>query len=429
MQVLSTNLLATKINHISEVHSRNISNSIEKMSTGLRVNSAADDVGSIGIISKMRSIEKGIEASIRNVADAISMSRVGDDAIKNQISILQKVRELSVQAANGVLAPSDRQLISSQVIQLLEESNSISLNTNFNGHEILNAQPAEVGASISLSLPTEVTWTHHIVSDGAGGAKIINEDGNDPFDYSIGPTDYFYSHYNKDFLENINNNYPAITTMLGADSDDIVVVDRIPYCSSKGVDGLTTYDGTPSSYDNGYIAGASWASGAHDMFTVTGTIPISEIGKSFTVTYKSSSVYAHIENPAQDNVQIQTGFMEGDYQVFKFVNTTNSNIGVDSVDLSTATTSQGAISIISEALDYLNTQRAHFGQKNNSFSNTIDGLNSQKISNSNAKETISGTDYTSEISQLSSAQILSEAATAMLQQAQGIPKRLLSLLQ
>jgi len=429
MQVLSTNILTTKINHLSEVNTRNINNSIEKISTGSRVNSAADDVGSIGIISRMKSIENGIESSIRNVTDAISMSEVGDDSIKNQISILQKAREISVQASNGVLGSYDRQLLSSQIDQLLDENNSIALNTNFNGHKILNARPAEVGASIRVYVSSEVTWTHHIVSDGAGGAKIVNEDGNDPFDKAYGVTDYFYSHFNKDFLEKLNNKYPAIATTLGADSDDIVVVDNLGWCSSKGADGTTGYYGGAGSYDNGYIAGASWAIGSHDYFARPNAIPTSEIGKSFTVTYSSSYVYAHIENPALENVQIQTGFREGDSELFQFVNTTNSNLGVDSVDLSTTSSSQDAISIISEALDYLNKQRSHFGQKNNSFSSTIDNLNYQKISNSNAKMTIGDTDYTSEISQLSSSQILSKGAIAMLQQAQGIPKRILSLLQ
>ena len=108
------------------------SKSLEKLSSGLRINKAADDAAGLAISEKMRSQIRGLDMAERNTLDAISLIQTGEGALNEVHSILQRMRELSVQGANGTLEESDRHAIQSEMDQLTLEVNRIADTTQFN---------------------------------------------------------------------------------------------------------------------------------------------------------------------------------------------------------------------------------------------------------------------------------------------------------
>ena len=114
------------------------SKSLEKLSSGLRINKAADDAAGLAISEKMRSQIRGLDMAERNTLDAISLIQTGEGALNEVHSILQRMRELSVQAANGTLEDDDKTAIQSEINQLIDEVDRIAETTQFNSQNLLD---------------------------------------------------------------------------------------------------------------------------------------------------------------------------------------------------------------------------------------------------------------------------------------------------
>ncbi|GHS94735.1 hypothetical protein AGMMS50276_08090 [Synergistales bacterium] len=157
---------------------------IRNLSTGLRINSAADDAAGLGISEKMRSQIRGIDQALRNAQDGISMIQTAEGALTEVHSILQRIRELSVQAANGTLTSNDRQHIQHEVDQLKDEINRIAKTTQFNKKKLLNGSLNFLGSTsddlVSLVQSTAMTQQPNVsanykitVSAESGEAEIL----------------------------------------------------------------------------------------------------------------------------------------------------------------------------------------------------------------------------------------------------------------
>src|SRR3954467_11963830 len=123
------------------------SKSLEKLSSGLRINKAADDAAGLAISEKMRSQIRGLDMAERNTLDAISLIQTGEGALGEVHSVLQRMRELSVQASNGTLAAEDKTAIQSEITQLIAEVNRIAGNTEFNNKNLLDGLVDTVGGA------------------------------------------------------------------------------------------------------------------------------------------------------------------------------------------------------------------------------------------------------------------------------------------
>ena len=125
--------------------------SINKLSTGLRINSAADDAAGLAISEKMRAQIRGLDQAVRNSQDGISMIQTGEGALNEPHSILQRMRELSVQSANDTLTQQDRSYIQDEVEQLKQEIDRISTTTQFNKKKLLDGSAAVLWSSDNLA--------------------------------------------------------------------------------------------------------------------------------------------------------------------------------------------------------------------------------------------------------------------------------------
>jgi flagellin len=134
------------------------SKSMEKLSSGLRINRAADDAAGLAISEKMRAQTRGLAQAQRNSLDGISLVQTSEGALNEMHSILQRVRELAVQRANGTLSTSDQSAIDTEVGQLTAELTRINTNTKFNGLDVMSGSfTFQVGANANESISLSIT--------------------------------------------------------------------------------------------------------------------------------------------------------------------------------------------------------------------------------------------------------------------------------
>jgi flagellin len=149
---INTNIPAMISYNALNVTNRSLQKSIQRLSTGLRINSAADDAAGLAISEKMRAQYRGLDQATSNAQDGISMIQTAEGALNETHSILQRMRELSVQAANDTLTQEDRSYIQLEVDELKEEITRISTTTQFNKKQLLDGSAAVLWSSSSLGL-------------------------------------------------------------------------------------------------------------------------------------------------------------------------------------------------------------------------------------------------------------------------------------
>lgn len=150
--VINNNMSAMFANRQLGNTQLDVNRSIERLSSGMRVNRAADDASGLAVSEKMRSQIRGLNQAERNINDGISFIRTTEGNLQNSQDILQRVRELAVQSANGVYSAEDRLMIQVEVSQLVAEVDRIASQAQFNGMNMLNGSLAEGGAEGGLTL-------------------------------------------------------------------------------------------------------------------------------------------------------------------------------------------------------------------------------------------------------------------------------------
>ena len=150
--IINHNMNALNAHRNMGVNNTNAGKSMEKLSSGLRINRAGDDAAGLAISEKMRGQIRGLEQSSRNAADGISMIQTAEGALNETTNILQRMRELSIQAANDTNAESDREAIQTELVALQKEITRIADTTKFNGKDLINTKASmniQVGANAS----------------------------------------------------------------------------------------------------------------------------------------------------------------------------------------------------------------------------------------------------------------------------------------
>ena len=151
MNSINTNMSAMAAQQNMQKQNKELDDAMARLSSGLRINSAADDAAGSAIASKMEAQVRSLDVAIRNSYDAISMTQTAEGALGEMENILQRVRELSVQAANSTLSVTDREMIQSEVDALVNELDAISNNTHFNNVKLLDGSNADVVFQIGMN--------------------------------------------------------------------------------------------------------------------------------------------------------------------------------------------------------------------------------------------------------------------------------------
>ncbi|MFA6116643.1 MAG: flagellin [Sphingomonas sp.] len=178
MTVIGTNVAALRATNASNAASKALQTSIERLSTGKRINSAKDDAAGSAIASSLTSQIKGQSQAIRNANDGISLAQTADGALGEVTNILQRIRELSVQSASGTYSDDDRTNLQVEVTELASQLSDITSKSNFNGVTLFGASDVAVNIQTGSASDDQVTLTITALDlDDVGDIDISDADG------------------------------------------------------------------------------------------------------------------------------------------------------------------------------------------------------------------------------------------------------------
>ena len=186
MTVIGTNISALRAQNGSRVAQTGLQTAVERLSTGMRINSAKDDAAGLAISTRMTSQVRGLAVAIRNASDGISMAQTAEGALGEVTNMLQRIRELAVQASNGTLSDSDRASLQTETNQLLSEINNVSRTANFNGLKLLDGSIQDLklqtgvnqGETVAISMASVSTNDLGLTSGGKPGQVISGRVGD-----------------------------------------------------------------------------------------------------------------------------------------------------------------------------------------------------------------------------------------------------------
>ncbi|NDL62593.1 FliC/FljB family flagellin [Acerihabitans arboris] len=360
-QVINTNSISLIAQNNLNKSQSSLSTAIERLSSGLRINSAKDDAAGQAISNRFTSNINGLTQASSNANDGISLAQTTEGALDEVNDNLQAIRTLTVQSQNGTNSASDLQSIQDEISQRLDEVNRISEQTQFNGVSVLDGSKSSVSIQV-----------------GANDGQTITID-----------------------LQAIN------TSTLGLDKFNV-----------DGPSGTTTAvatDGT-AKYNSTAITAVSLKDSAGAA--VTGTLQTDANGNYFVDTgaTDASGAETYYKLTANDmSIDSTTGAL---------------TVTVDnSADNTTTAATTDPLTTLDKALSTVDDMRSNLGAVQNRFDSTINNLSSTTSNLSEAQSRIQDADYATEVSNMSKAQILQQAGTSVLAQANQVPQTVLSLLQ
>jgi flagellin len=492
-----------------------LSQSMERLSSGMRINSAKDDAAGMQIATRLSSQISGLGVAQRNANDGISMAQTAEGALQSSTDILQRMRDLSLQSANGSNSTSDREALQKEVTALQAELTRISDTTTFGGQKLLSgsygtqqfqvgsdsnqtigvtlnsAAAADIGltgkgftlaaiAGFSGASETAKTFTTNdtlsittggktnnlTLTTGMSAADLAGQVNTTEGVFGVGATTQVaiggFGATNTTATDVIKLNVAgieitataagtgdgtvtalnaaidtataealaakgitaSIVAATGNTGDDLLVftnstgdnIDVTMEITGGATDGLA---GTVSAFDGtAIIAGGT---------TTTAGISTA-VSKSSTITGRLDVSNAVLD---VDNATLNvtgTGTLNGAATSNAVLDTSTSLSSIADVDISTTGGSQSAIDIIDAALQQIGNERAELGATQNRFSQTISNLANIQENASASRSRIEDTDYATETAVMTKNQILQQAGTSILAQANQLPQAALSLL-
>ena len=390
--VINTNAMSLNAQRNLTASGNSLATSIQRLSSGLRINSAKDDAAGLAISERFTTQIRGLDVATRNANDGISLTQTAEGAMVEIGNNLQRIRELAVQSANATNDQTDRDALQAEVDQLLSEIDRVAKQTNFNGTKLLDGSfggnlfqiGADAGQTIAIdgiidantaslggvdfasgTLTTAVTTGKGVAITGM---KITGTDGKE---VTLGD----------------------ITVAAGKDDDETqantakaIAAEVNKHLDQTGV--LATVDGADVKFDSiradtdgkVAVAGGTWKDSDGGSITAP------------TVTVATARSFA------------------GD------------------IDIGSVAGAQQAMSLADKALEVVNNSRAQMGAIQNRFSSTVANLSATSENLAASRSRIRDTDYAKETAELTRTQILQQAGTAMLAQANSAPQSVLSLL-
>ncbi|HHA2860935.1 flagellin [Stenotrophomonas maltophilia] len=389
-QVINTNTMSLNAQRNLSTSGSSLATTIQRLSSGSRINSAKDDAAGLAISERFGTQIRGTDVAIRNANDGISLAQVAEGSLTEIGNNLQRVRELSVQASNATNSASDRKALQAEVTQLVSEIDRVAKQSDFNGTKLLDG-----------------TFSSQLFQVGANAGQAIAIDKTiDAKAGSLGTSTFA----------------TGATAALTASTDG------------------ARFSGTVMGVDIGTVevkAGATTADASKAVATAINA-KIGEAGiyaeANADGTLKLSSVK---EGKAVATADI--ALMRSDYDATAktwgtaaaagaYTAGTDTSANVQKLDVSTVLGAQQALEVVDKALGAINSTRADLGAIQNRFTSVVANLQTSSENLSASRSRIKDTDFAKETAELTRTQILQQAGTAMLAQANQVPQGVLSLL-
>jgi flagellin len=396
--VLNTNYSSLVAQDSLSTSGSELSTALQQLSSGLRINTAADDAAGYAIVQGMTSQINGLDQAARNANDGVSLAQTAQGALTEITNDLQSMRDLAVQSLNATNSSQDRADLNQQFSQLSADIDNVASTAAFNGVNLLDGSfqgatfqvGANVGQTITVSsvasAKTSALGTLYTAASGAAStaAATAGDTANISFTVGTGANAPTYT--------------TATFTATGNQASDIKT-------AVAAINALSGQDG-------GIVATVDATTGGIDLSSTSGTIAVN------TVAVNQVS-----------GTSLTTGVLGlgAAYDMTVANATSSSNLNTGSV--TTVDGSNLALAQIDAALQQVAATGAQLGAYQNRFQAAITGLTTDSTNLQSARSQIQDTDYAAATSQLSKAQILQQASTAMVAQANTIPQNILTLLQ
>ncbi|MCG1011184.1 flagellin [Tepidanaerobacter sp. GT38] len=384
---INHNIMALNAHRQLSINNTNTQKSLEKLSSGYRINRAGDDAAGLAISEKMRAQIRGLNMASKNAQDGISLIQTAEGALNEAHEILQRMRELAVQSANDTNVGTDRQALQDEVNQLAEELTRIAENTEFNTQKLLNGDFSgkfHIGAnkdqSIDLSIKAMDAETLDVAekAEVTVSASAIDDSTTDPTPVNAGET------------------------------YDIVEFDTV-----------AVTDGSSNTINAQY----GWMNKDGEI------VAISADGKDFNAL-SSAATIENLASATYTSVTFALGaeFKTGTVEISEVVDTNVTVTARRGIYIADQESANSAITKINDALEKVSTERSKLGAVQNRLEHTIKNLDTSAENLQAAESRIRDVDMAKEMMEFTKQNILQQAATAMLAQANMAPQTVLKLL-
>ena len=462
--IVQHNITAMNANRMLGLTTGSLSKSTEKLSSGYRINRAADDAAGLTISEKMRKQIRGLDQASTNAEDGVSAVQTAEGALTEVHSMLQRMNELAVQASNGTNSQDDRQAIQDEISQLTTEIDRVAETTKFNETYLLKGDKGTKDitleahdAGLKGSLTNNGDGTATFVMDALEAGDSVSIGGKN---YTIGSTkDEVEGEYNNQVTkagDKVTINGKEITIVdayttpgdadkvkaeqaegkyTSADAKALITEgSTVKFANGKSMkamkgatDGIDDEDNTIITAAHAYDLAKDELLAANQIGVTKGTPAVTATDNSFAITLGKAEVAntlsfsLHVGSDADmtNKIQVNIETMNSDYLGIK-----NLNVADDSGKAATY-----AIDAIADAVAKVSEQRSALGAVQNRLEHTIDNLDNVVENTTSAESRIRDTDMAEEMVNYSKNSILQQAGQSMLAQANQANQGVLSLLQ
>lgn len=364
---INFNTSAVIANNALNRNDNRLQESLARLSSGLKVVEAKDNPSGLAMSKRLNAQIKGLEQANQNAGDGVSVIEIADGTLSEVHDILQRLNELAVKASTGVITEDDRSMINDEAKQLKEEITRISETTQFNGQTILDGSFDLKGYSNNMN------------------AKV--------------------SYYGDELL---SGTYTINSMTVSYETDGTV----------KEVTGLHCGDGFPSDAEVSMIDG--------NIVTITGA---NDFELKLRLTNQTNFTNLKMDLEGFGAMDMQIGANEGQQLAIRIPRMSLENMGISNINMLTEESASDAINKVDSAIKFVSSARSRLGAYQNRLEHT---MNSLDISNENmtaAYSRIMDVDMAEEMTEYTTVQVLSQASTSMLAQANERPSQVLQLLQ
>ncbi len=391
-QVINTNTMSLNAQRNLSTSGSSLATTIQRLSSGSRINSAKDDAAGLAISERFGTQIRGTDVAIRNANDGISLAQVAEGSLTEIGNNLQRVRELSVQASNATNSASDRKALQAEVTQLVSEIDRVAKQSDFNGTKLLDgsfsSQLFQVGANAGQAIAIDKTIDAK--ANALGGAKF---DTNALALADPGP--------NADFSTS------------GLQINGVAIAD---VSVKQGADAAAT----------GKASREALVTAINAKIGETGVF--AEVNGTAGVTLTSVKDSVNADGSFKAITATPGTWTGATAPTFTASTAAPAAKYASDLDVSTVKGAQQAMEIVDKALGAINSTRADLGAIQNRFTSVVANLQTSSENLSASRSRIKDTDFAKETAELTRTQILQQAGTAMLAQANQVPQGVLSLL-
>ena len=371
--VVNTNVASLNAQRSLSASSNELKTAMERLSSGKKINSAADDAAGFAIAERMTAQIRGLNMATKNANDGLSMLAVIENATNDVTDMLQRMRELAIQAANDTNGSADRDFLNAEVQSLVSEIDRVASNTQYNGTTILDGTLTNKNIQVGTEAGQTVGFSVNSIKTDSIGQNFITAQA----DTATAVTD------------NLTGGNVTSVTFTVADADNFAINDLI----GLG-EGDTTHNG---------------------FSTVTA---VDSVNNTITVD--------HTETGATSSYS--TTFGNGSVDVVKVDKTLSSLQNISSISVNSASNANDALKAITAAIEQVAGDRANYGALQNRLEYTVSNLMNVAEFTTAARSRIADADFAAESARLAKAQVLQQTGAAMLAQANAQPQLVLGLI-